>query len=333
MSTGEKIIKNNTGIRQLLVRREVVPFALLIIVLITSMSLSSSFRDLAYLLRTSTRYMELGMTALTMTMIVTAGMIDLSVPAVMCCSATVTALCFHGGMPMGLAIVIGILIGAVCGLINGSLIAYLNLPAMIVTIGTMNLFRGVSQIFIGDKSLGSFPAWFNSFEKKTLFTIGYANFGITLLIFILVSCGFYLLLHRTSFGRKIFAIGANEQAAIHSGVNTRQVKMGLFIMSGIVSAICGILTMSRLLLVRYDMNLNSEIDVVIMVLLGGADINGGRGSIIGTFVAVIMVIILKTGLIVANITSDAQMFVMGLILLVSIIIPNISSLVRDMKDK
>ncbi|MDR2434793.1 MAG: ABC transporter permease [Treponema sp.] len=333
MSTGEKNINKNVMLRQLLVRREMVPFALLIVVLIVSMSLSASFRDLAYLLRTSTRYMELGMTALTMTLIITAGMIDLSVPAVMCCSATVTALCFHGGLPMGLAIAAGVLTGAACGAINGGLIAYLKLPAMIVTIGTMNLFRGVSQIFIGDKSLGSFPQWFNSFEKKNVFTIGNANFGITLLIFILVSFGFYLLLHRTSFGRKVFAIGANEQAAIYSGVNTKHVKVGLFIMSGMVSAVCGILTMSRLLLVRYDMNLNAEIDVVIMVLLGGADINGGRGSIIGTFTAVIMVIILKTGLIVANITSDRQMFVMGLILLASIIIPNISGLLRDLKDK
>jgi rhamnose transport system permease protein len=333
MSTGEKSINKNVVLPQLLVRREMVPFALLIVVLIVSMSLSASFRDLAYLLRTSTRYMELGMTALTMTLIITAGMIDLSVPAVMCCSATVTALCFHAGLPMGLAIASGILTGAACGAINGGLIAYLKLPAMIVTIGTMNLFRGISQIFIGDKSLGSFPQWFNSFERKTIFTIGNANFGVTLLIFILVSFGFYLLLHRTSFGRKVFAIGANEQAAIYSGVNTKQVKVGLFIMSGMVSAICGILTMSRLLLVRYDMNLNSEIDVVIMVLLGGADINGGRGSIIGTFTAVIMVIILKTGLIVANITSDRQMFVMGLILLASIIIPNISGLLRDLKDK
>ena len=93
--------------------REVVPFALLIVVLIVSMSLSSSFRDLAYLLRISTRYMELGMAALTMTLIITAGMIDLSVPAVMCCSATLTALLLHVGAPMGLAIVLGMLTGAV----------------------------------------------------------------------------------------------------------------------------------------------------------------------------------------------------------------------------
>ena len=313
--------------------REIVPLALLIVAFFASMSLSSSFRDAAYLLRTATRYMELGMTALIMTFIVTAGMIDLSVPSVMCCSATVTALLFHGGMPMELAIPFGILTGAACGAFNGFFIAFLKLPAMIVTIGTMNVFRGISQIFIGDKSLGSFPDWFNSVEKIGLFTVGKAKFSVTLLIFIVAAVLMYLVLHRTSFGRKIFAIGANENAAIYSGVNTRRVKMTLFIVSGIISSIAGLMMMSRLLLVRYDMSLNTEIDVVTMVLLGGADINGGRGSIVGAFLAVLLVFIIKTGLIVANITSDAQMFVMGLLLLVTIIIPNISRLVQARRDK
>ena len=275
------------GLGRAVRRSEMVPLALLIVAFATSMSLSSSFRDAAYLLKTATRYMELGMTALTMTLIVTAGMIDLSVPSVMCCSATVTALLFHGGMHMGLAICFGILTGAACGAFNGFFIAFLKLPAMIVTIGTMNVFRGISQIFIGDKSLGSFPDWFNSVEKIGLFTFGKAKFGVTLLVFIVAALVMYLVLHRTSFGRKVFAIGANESVAIYSGVNTRRVKMTLFIVSGIVSSIAGLMMMSRLLLVRYDMSLNTEIDVVTMVLLGGADINGGRGSIIGGSVWII----------------------------------------------
>ncbi len=319
--------------RRVLSRREWVPFGLLLLSLAISMSLSHSFRDMAYLLKTTTRYMELGMTALTMTMIVAAGMIDLSVPATMCCSATVAALAFHAGAPMYLAISFGLLTGLLCGLINGVLIAYLNLPAMIVTIGTMSVFRGISQIFIGDKSLGKFPAWFNSIEKIPVFMIGKARFGVTILAFILIAFLFYLLLHQTSFGRKVLAVGANEQVAIYSSVNTRRVKMTLFLLSGFVSAIAGLLTMSRLLLVRYDMNLHAEIDVVAMVLLGGAEISGGSGSIIGTFIAVLLVIILKTGLIVANITSDAQMFMMGLILLLSVIIPNTGKLVQQFKDR
>ncbi len=314
-------------------RREWVPLGLLILSLIVSMSLSDSFRDLAYLLKTTTRYMELGMTALSLTLIVAAGMIDLSVPATMCCSATMAALAFQAGLPGPVAISVGLLTGLACGAINGALIAYLNLPAMIVTIGTMSVFRGVSQIFIGDKSIGKFPAWFNSIEKIPLFMIGKARFGVTILAFIVLAFVFYFILHRTSFGRKVLSVGANEQAAIYSSVNTRRLKMQLFLISGFVSGIAGLLTMSRLLLVRYDMNLNAEIDVVAMVLLGGAEITGGSGSIIGTFIAVLLVIILKTGLIVANITSDAQMFVMGLILLLSIIIPNISKLIQTFKDR
>jgi rhamnose transport system permease protein len=277
--------------------------------------------------------MELSLTALTMTLIITAGMIDLSVPATMSCTATITAVLFHAGLPMGWAIACGILTGALCGAINGLLVAYAKLPAMIVTIGTMNAFRGISQIFIGDKSLGKFPDWFNRIDSLTVFTLFGARVSVTVVFFILAAIGFSLVLHRTGFGRKIFAIGANEQAAIHSGVNTKRIKFILFLMSGIVSALAGLATMSRLLLVQYSLALNAEIDVVIMVLLGGADINGGRGSIIGTFIAVILVIILKTSLIVANITADTQMFVMGLILLISIIIPNISSMMRNMKDK
>jgi rhamnose transport system permease protein len=297
------------------------------------MLFSSNFRDLTYLLRTSNRYMELSLTALTMTLIITAGMIDLSIPAIMSCSATITAILFHSGLPMGLSVFCGLLVGIACGALNGFLVAYARLPAMIVTIGSMNAFRGISQIFIGDKSLGKFPEWFNGVDSVTVFRIFGARVSVTVVFFILCAAGFYLLLHRTSFGRQIFAIGANEQAAIHSGVNTRQVKLTLFVMSGLMAAIAGILTMSRLLLVQYSLALNMEIDVVIMVLLGGADINGGRGSITGTFIAVLLVIILKTSLIVANITADAQMFVMGLILLVSIIIPNISTLVQEMRDK
>jgi rhamnose transport system permease protein len=322
-----------TTLRRKLAHRELVPFALLVIVLLFSMAFSSNFRDLSYLLRTSNRYMELSLTALTMTLIITAGMIDLSVPATMSCTATVTAVLFHAGLPMEWAIVCGILTGALCGAVNGLLVAYAKLPAMIVTIGTMNAFRGISQMFIGDKSLGKFPEWFNRIDSITTFTLFGARVSVTVVFFILAVIVFSLLLHRTGFGRKIFAIGANEQAAIHSGVNTKRIKFTLFLMSGIVSALAGLATMSRLLLVQYSLALNSEIDVVIMVLLGGADINGGRGSIIGTFIAVILVIILKTSLIVANITADTQMFVMGLILLISIIIPNISSMMRNMKDK
>lgn len=319
------------GIKQLLKRREAFTVVLLIVVLTVSMLLSSNFRDLAYVLKSATRYMEYGIIALTMTLIIIAGMIDLSVPSIMVCTGTLVAMMYTSGMSMGLAIVVGLFIGVALGSFNGLLISYMRLPAMMVTIGTMNAYRGISQIFIGDKSLGSFPDWFNSIEKIPVFKIGNAKFGVTILAFILLAVVFYLLLHRTRMGRSIYAIGLNESAAIYSGVKTKRIKMLLFILSGVMSAFAGMLMMSRLLLVRWDMANGDELDIVTMVLLGGTDIMGGRGSIVGTFIAVFIVIILKTGLLVANVTANAQMFIMGLLLLISIIIPNIMQAYRMKK--
>ena len=319
------------GFMKLLKRREAFTIGLLIIVFVVSMLLSSSFRDPTYVLKSATRYMEYGMIALTMTLIIIAGMIDLSVPSIMVCTGTLVAMMYTGGMSMGLAIVMGLFIGAGLGALNGLLISFMRLPAMMVTIGTMNAYRGIAQIFIGDKSLGSFPDWFNSIEKIPVFKIGTAKFGVTILAFIVLAVVFYLVLHRTRLGRSIYAIGLNESAAIYSGVKTKQIKLLLFILSGVMSAFAGMLMMSRLLLVRWDMANGDELDIVTMVLLGGTDIMGGRGSIVGTFIAVFIVIILKTGLLVANVTANAQMFIMGLLLLISIIIPNIMQSYRANK--
>ena len=319
------------GFSKLLKRREAFTVVLLFVVLAVSMLLSSNFRDLTYVLKSATRYMEYAMVALTMTLIIIAGMIDLSVPSIMVCTCTFVAMMYTGGMSMGLAIIMGLFIGIVLGALNGLLISYMRLPAMMVTIGTMNVYRGISQIFIGDKSLGSFPDWFNSIEKIPVFKMGTAKFGVTILAFIVLAVVFYLVLHRTRMGRSIYAIGLNESAAIYSGVKTKQIKMLLFMLSGVMSAFAGMLMMSRLQLVRWDMASGDELDIVTMVLLGGTDIMGGRGSIVGTFIAVFIVIILKTGLLVANVTANAQMFIMGLLLLISIIIPNIMQSYRTNK--
>ncbi len=312
-------------------RREVFTLALLIAVLVVSMSLSSSFRDIGYILKSATRYVEYGMIALSMTMIVIAGMIDLSVPAIMVCLNTFVAMMYTAGMPLGWAIGMGVLIGMALGAFNGVLIAYLKLPALIVTIGTLNAYRGLSQIFIGDKSLGSFPEWFNSIEKVPIFKGENFTFGVTLLLFIIFAVIFYFVLHRTRFGRSVYAIGFNERAAIYSGIKTKHIKFILFVISGFICSIAGMLTMSRLLLVRWDMATGGELEIVTMVLLGGTEITGGRGSVIGTFLAVIIIIILKTGLLVANVTANAQMFIMGMLLLTSIIIPNIMNYYREKK--
>ena len=338
MKKSETTVKGNSKLKGVLKSREFLTFVLLVVVLIAAYLMSDSFRDLTYILKCATRYVELGMVAYTMTFIIIAGMIDLSAPGVMCCSATIAAEIFVvTGGNMVLGIICGLITGLILGFINGLLVSAAKLPAMIVTIGTMNAFRGIAQILIGDKSIGGFPDWFNSWEKIAIFKIDTggkmpAVFSVTHLAFIILGVIAWVILHKTRFGRTVYAIGANEHAAICSGVNSKRVKMSLFVAQGFMCAIAGILTMSRLLLVRFDMALNQEIDIITMVLLGGTDINGGTGSMLGTFLSILLIIILKTGLIVANITSDQQTFVMGVILLLSIIIPNAIDAAKKRKD-
>ncbi|MBR2561610.1 MAG: ABC transporter permease [Eubacterium sp.] len=315
--------KERSGLQKVLRSRDFFTLCLLVAVFLFSFMLSDSFHDLAYILKCATRYVELGMVAYTMTFIIITGMIDLSAPAIMCTSATIAALLNQAGAPMGLCIVVAFLVGLGLGAINGTLVAVAQLPAMIATIGTMNAFRGIAQILIGDKSVSGLPKWFLSVEKRPVFMIGKANFSVTLLLFIILGIIAYIILHKTGFGRKIYGIGTNEQAVIAAGVSSRKIKFGLFCASGMMCSLAGLLTMSRLQLVRYDMALNQEIEIITMVLLGGADINGGSGGILGTILAVVIVIFLKTGLIVANVTSDQQTFVMGVLLLVTIVVPNL----------
>jgi rhamnose transport system permease protein len=273
--------------------------------------------------------MEYGIIALIMTFIIIAGQIDLSVASCMTCVATITAVTFRAGIPMGLALVFGLASGFVLGLINGSLVVYANLPPLIVTIGTMALYRGISQIFIGDKSISKFPDWFNNIEKLPLLKFGNTLVPVTLVFFIILAVFSFLLLHRTGLGRNIFAIGTNKTAAIFSGVNTRKIILLLFAFSSFLAGIAGILMMSRLLVARFDMALGGELEIITMVLLGGTNINGGKGSILGTFLAVFIIIILKTGLMVASVKAQDQMFIMGALLLLSIIIPNIIAIINE----
>ena len=199
-------------------RREFFTLMIFIGVFVVSLFLSKNFADISYILQATSRYMEFGTIALMMTLIIIAGQIDLSVAGCMACVATFTALMFHAGMPMQLAIAAALGAAFGLGLFNGVLVAFAGLPSMIVTIGTMALYRGISQIFIGDHSLSGFPAWFNSIDKLPWLKFGNVLIPITLIFFILLSVVFYLLLHRTGLGRKIYSIGTNRTAAEYSGV-------------------------------------------------------------------------------------------------------------------
>lgn len=330
--SSNKAIGSNYGLllRDSFSSLEITYFILMLTVLTILLITTPNYRNVLFIIKAISRNVEYGLVAFMMTFIIIAGMIDLSVAAVMTLSATITGLLYHNaGIPMLLAIVLGLMVGLMLGMINGALVAYLKIQAIIVTIGTLSLYRGISKILIGDHSLGRFPDWFNRVDRIYPIKIGNVNIPVTIIGLLGVLIIMFLVLKFTSTGRKIYAIGTNETAAKFSGIKVERLRFLLFSLSGLVAAAAGILTTSRLLVVRHDMALGGELDIITIVVLGGTSITGGKGNIIGTLWGLLIVIFVRTGLSVAGIPVDQQLFVIGALLLLAVAIPDIISILRE----
>ncbi len=300
----------------LLVRPETMTLTLLVIGIFAGSLLSEFFLDINYILKSFTISAEFAIVALVLTMVIIAGEIDLSPAANMALSACLFAWAQDAGLGMPLAIAIGLGAGLLMGLFNGLMVIALQLPSIIVTIGTLILYRGLAQVIAGDKSI-RVPEWYIGVDK-----IMVAGIPLPVVIFIGLSLVLGLVLGMTIFGRQIYLIGTNEEAAKHAGIRTRRIKMTLFLMMGLASAFAGLMTASRLGSVRYDLGLGGELQMVLMAMLGGTYIFGGRGTILGTFLAAWLLVIVSTGMIVANVLPAWQLCVLGVLLIVSIIATN-----------
>ncbi len=302
--------------QRLLIRPETMTFTLLVLGVFAGGLLSPFFLDINYILRSFTLYSEFAIVALVLTMVIIAGEIDLSPAANMALSACIFAWLQQAGVPIPLAVAAGLFSGLVMGAINGFFVIGLQLPSIIVTIGTLTLYRGLAQIIAGDKSI-RVPEWFIGVDKVMI-----AGVPLPVVLFLLLAIVLAVVLGGTIFGRQIYQIGTNEVAARHSGIQSARIKLGLFLLIGLVAAIAGIMTASRLGSVRYDLGIGGELQMVLMAMLGGTYIFGGRGTILGTFLAAWLLVIVSTGMIVANVLPAVQLVVLGILLIVSIIATN-----------
>jgi rhamnose transport system permease protein len=299
-----------------LVRPETMTLVLLVIAVVVASRLSPYFLDLSYILRSFTLSAEFAIVALVLTMVIIAGEIDLSPAANMALSACIFAWAQESGMPFPLAIGVGLLSGLLMGAINGVFVIALQLPSIIVTIGTLILYRGLAQILAGDRSIRLLEGQIG-IDRQLIFGI-----PLPVLIFIAVAIVLGLVLAGTIFGRQIYQIGTNEVAARHAGIRSRQIKFTLFLLVGFTAAIAGMMTASRLGSVRYDLGLGGELQMVLMAMLGGTYIFGGRGTILGTFLAAWLLVVVSTGMTVANLLPAIQLTVLGVLLIVAIIATN-----------
>jgi len=300
----------------ILVRPETMTLVLLVLAIVVASQLSPFFLDISYILRSFTLSAEFAIVALVLTMVIIAGEIDLSPAANMALSACLFAWAQAAGVPMPLAILVGLGAGLVMGAFNAVMVIALQLPSIIVTIGTLTLYRGLAQVIAGDKSI-RVPDWFIGIDRALVW-------GIPVPVLVFVACSLVLgfVLAKTIFGRQIYQIGTNEVAARHAGIRSRQIKVVLFLLVGLVSAVAGMMTASRLGSVRYDLGLGGELQMVLMAMLGGTYIFGGRGTILGTFLAAWLLVVVSTGMTVANLLPAIQLTVLGVLLIVAIIATN-----------
>ena len=245
--------------------------------------------------------------------------IDLSVASMMGLSACALGWFVESGMSMTMALIASITIGAVGGAFNGFWITVVKLPSLVVTLAMLIGFRGLARVLIGDRSIKMFPQWFEDLGQQPLFL----NIPFSVMIFMAVLICVVITLEYTGFGRHIYTIGINQNVALYSGINVARVKMLLFIFSGIISAIAGILYAARLGTVRGDMGLGFELDIITIVLLGGVSIFGGSGSIYGVILSILIVLYLRNGMSLSNITGHLQTGVIGVLLILSVLIPNV----------
>ena len=300
----------------LLIRPETMTLLLLILAIFVGSQLSEFFLDINYILRSFTLSAEFSIVALVLTMLIIAGEIDLSPAANMALSSCLFAYAQQAGIPIPIAIAIGLVAGLIMGLFNALMIVGLKLPSIIVTIGTLTLYRGLAQIIAGDKSI-RVPEWFIGINNVFV-----AGIPVPVIVFVVLSVMLGLVLGTTIFGRQIYLVGTNELAARHAGVRSTRIKIILFAVIGVTSAFAGLMTASRLGSVRYDLGLGGELQMVLMAMLGGTYIFGGRGTILGTFLASWLLVIVTTGMIVANWLPAYQLCVLGVLLIVSIIATN-----------
>jgi rhamnose transport system permease protein len=263
--------------------------------------------------------------ALTMTLIIISGEIDLSVASIMGLAACVMARLFEIGVPLPLALLAAIASGAIAGLINGFWIAYVGLPSLAVTLAGLIGYRGVGRILVEDRSIGGYPQWFNAIGQQPF--IG--PLTVSIVIFFVLFVVIAVILNSSGLGRLVYVMGNNLEAARYSGVRVKRVKLLLFVASGVNGALAGLLYAARLGSVRGDMAYGFELDIITMVLLGGVSIFGGSGNLAGVGLSILVILNLRNGMGLANITGNAQTSVIGALLILSVLVPNLAQLIHN----
>lgn len=318
------------GLLVSLARWEVLLAIVLVALIVIGAALSPVFLSPRNFANLIAAVIEVAIMSLPMALIIIAGEIDLSVEAMVGLSASTLGFLYAAGVPVEFGIPIVLVVGALGGLLNGVLVTRLGLPSLLVTLGTLALYRGLALVVLGSRGVSAFPDWFTGF--------GFGSVpGLPIpwpfIIYVALALVLGALLHKTWIGREIYAVGKNKAAARYSGVEVARIKLWLFVLSGTVAALAGVILTARFASARADVGVGLTLVVVTIVLLGGVDIFGGRGTIPGVVLAFFTLAVLGNVLRLANVSSDIQGIAVGLLLIVSVAVPTLARRVTEAIDR
>lgn len=318
--------RGGRGARAWLGRWETLIGALVVVTFVFGQALNGAYLSADSFTTASLDLSEIALMALPLALVIVAAEIDLSVASVLALSSAVMGTLWDAGLPVELIIPLCLVVGALCGAFNGLLVTRLGLPSLAVTIGTLALFRGLAFVVIGDDSVTDFPADWTDLAFGNVAGSAIPN---TMVLFALLAVAFGVLLHATPFGRATFAIGANQEAARFSGIRVKRIKLWLFVASGAVAALAGVVISLRNSTAAANVGQGFELSVVAAVVLGGVSIFGGKGTIAGVVLALVLLGGIQKALTLAeNISTYWVQIVTGTLLIVSVLGPNLVARVR-----
>ena len=290
----------------------------LIILMAVITIINSNFLTANNLLNLLLQVTSNALIAFGMTFIILTGGIDLSVGSILALSSALTAGLLGSGMPVTLAILISLILGCILGMMNGLLISYGKLAPFIVTLATMTIFRGATLVYTNGNPItkGLSDTFLFQFLGQ-----GYiVGIPFPVIIMFIVFIVLYVLLHKTAFGKSVYAIGGNEKAAYISGVKLNKVKIIIYSISGIMASISGLIITSRLSSAQPTAGASYEMDAIAAVVLGGTSLSGGKGRILGTLIGALIIGVLNNGLNIIGVSAFWQQVVKGVVILIAVLI-------------
>ncbi len=303
---------------------ERVLLALLVVLLVVFGIAQPGFMTPDALADSTFNFSEKGILALALALLIITGEIDLSIAAILAlCSLAMGYAMKAGAGPLGMTLA-AFATGGVAGAINGILVTRYKLPSIVVTIGTLSLYRGLALVALGDQAISGYPEVFSTLGNSYVGeVIGVRWLTVPIEFAILLVCAVVVgvVLHRTVPGRRLYAIGANPVAARFSGIEVDRYRMALFVFAGLMAALAALMLTGRIGSTRPNIAMGWELDAITMVILGGVAIEGGRGSIVGTMLAVLLLGLFTFAMGMANVTGIVMSMVIGALLIVSMVLP------------